>query len=271
MRRTASILLVGSLIVAACGGSGEGGQTTTTYAQTSTTTTLGPSEGAWDLVYIQDSHGFYVADRYADLIEEARGVTVNVHDYAIGALTAVEVLENMRDEKPGGWADPVREAEIIVFFAGPIGSGFTADIGICFSEGTVEREPPQHYKFEDWQPYREILDEVYAEIWGLRDGEPVVLRAVDSLNPAIAWWEEAGVKTECSDALEGMNQTMREAAEANGATFVSMYDLFNGAEHDEDPREKGWIGSDGIHLNASGMDAVAEALRDSGFELNTAP
>ncbi|MCJ7781303.1 MAG: SGNH/GDSL hydrolase family protein [Acidimicrobiia bacterium] len=42
------------------------------------------------------------------------------------------------------------------------------------------------------------------------------------------------------------------AAEANGAVFVSFFDVFNGPEHDEDPREKGWIQDDGMHANDKG-------------------
>jgi len=52
---------------------------------------------------------------------------------------------------------------------------------------------------------------------------------------------------------------------------VSTYDVFNGIDHDEDPRTKGWIGPDGIHLSDEGEQAVADALAASGFDSDQAP
>ena len=62
-----------------------------------------------------------------------------------------------------------------------------------------------------------------------------------------------------------------EAAEANGATFVSTYDVFNGPNHGEDPREKGWIGPDGEHTTDDGAAAIAEALTAVGFDPSSPP
>ena len=240
---------------------------TTSSTTPSTTTASMVSEGAevWDLLYIQDSLGFQVAELYGTLAVQALGVEVNVHDRAIGDLSAVSVLAWLRDEA-SVWTDLVRDAEIIVFFANPNGSGTTTDIGICISASPLEREPPAHYSDEDWRPYRDVLDEIYAEIWKLREAEPVVLRAVDFYNPAISDWRQAGIEPECTAALEAMNGTIREVAEANGATVVSVYDLFNSAEHDQDPREKGYIGPDGLHATAEGAAAIADALAAVGFE-----
>ena len=50
-----------------------------------------------------------------------------------------------------------------------------------------------------------------------------------------------------------------------GRPLVSVHDLFNGPEHDEDPREKGYIGSDGIHTSAEGRAAIADALAAVGY------
>lgn len=120
-----------------------------------------------------------------------------------------------------------------------------------------------------------MLDTIYTEIWDLRDGEPVVLLAVDFLNPAISAWRQAGIESECTAALEAMNKAIREAAEDNGARLVSLYDVFNGPDHDhdhdQDPREKGWIGGDGIHMSPDGMTVIADALAAVGFEPTTAP
>ena len=121
---------------------------------------------------------------------------------------------------------------------------------------------------EDWQPYRDWLSEVWEAIWEARDGQPVALRGYDVYSPWVGQWIEIGVEAECTAIWEGQAQAAREAAEANGAMFVSFYDLFNGPAHDEDARLKGWIGDDGMHANDAGAMVAAEALAAVGFELN---
>ena len=121
---------------------------------------------------------------------------------------------------------------------------------------------------EDWQPYRDFLSGVWEAIWEARDGQPVVLRGYDVYNPWFGQWTEIGVEAECTAIWEGQARAAREAAEANGAVFVSFYDLFNGPDHDEDARAKGWIGDDGFHANEAGGAAAAEALAAVGFELS---
>ncbi len=114
-----------------------------------------------------------------------------------------------------------------------------------------------------------MLEQIYDEIWAVRDGEPVVLLVPNALVPAMAAWREAGIEAECTEAMEAWNDAIGRAAETGGATLVSTYDVFNGPGHDEDPREKGWIGSDGIHLNGEGKAVIAELLAAAGFEPTT--
>jgi hypothetical protein len=87
--------------------------------------------------------------------------------------------------------------------------------------GALEREPPSAYSPEDWQPYRELLNEIYDEIWAIRAGAPTVLRAIDLYNPRISAWSAAGVESECTAAWEFWSNVIDEAAVANGATMVS--------------------------------------------------
>ena len=209
-----------------------------------------------------------MAERYGSLAEEALGLTVNVHDRARGSSPSHPGPELIQDESDTGWAPLIREAEIIVVFGNPRQSGATADLEICITGSTYRRDPPVRYSAMDWQPYRDLLDEIYAEIWRQRDGEPVVLRAVDFYNPVISAWREAGIETECLAALESFNRTIAEAAEAAGATLVSVADVFNGPTHTEDPREKGYIGGDGIHTTDEGAAAIAQALTDVGFDFS---
>jgi hypothetical protein len=47
--------------------------------------------------------------------------------------------------------------------------------------------------------------------------------------------------------------------------MVSFYDAFNGPDHDEDPREKGYVGPDGYHFSREGTLAQAEILHGLGY------
>jgi len=110
---------------------------------------------------------------------------------------------------------------------------------------------------EDWRPYGDWLGDVYGAIWEAREGRPVVLRAHDVYNPWIAPWTELGIEPECTAIWSGQSQAIRRAVEANGAVFVSFFDLFNGPDHEQDPRARGWIDTDGMHANEQGGAVAA--------------
>lgn len=196
-----------------------------------------------DLVYLSDSGGVGVADKYGELAAEALDREVRVHDWAIGGAS----ITLLRDMVQSSLAVEVAEAEIIVLYGQP--AGLEGDLPLpniltCFdaleaSTSTLEWEPPVVPSVEDWQSYRDVLDQIYDEIWRLRAGQPTILRAHDVWNPYISPWREVGIEPECTANWEVESQVIREAAEVNGAVFVSAFDVFNGPEHDEDPREKG--------------------------------
>lgn len=226
----------------------------------------------WDLVFISDSYGSGVADRYGEHAAEALGVPVTVHDHAYPLLSAAEALDHIKDDRYPPLADVVRDAEIIVIGSGPwqmeaVNPGWET----CDSASVGERPAPEPYTQADWQPYGNVLDEIYNEIWRLREGEPTVLLAVDVLEGRISSWRTAGIEAECTATWESLSATIRDAAEANGATMVSLYDLFTGPDHQDDPREKGWIGPDGYHPSAAGIPVIADALAAAGFEPTTQP
>ncbi len=53
--------------------------------------------------------------------------------------------------------------------------------------------------------------------------------------------------------------------------YVSFFDVFNGPEHDEDPREKGGMAEDSMHANDKGGAVAPEALAGVGFDLSEPP
>ncbi len=264
-RRTVTAAVLVGTLVAACGSSSsDAGQF--------------PAGEPVDLVYISDSGGWEVAERYVELAAEALDREVRFHDQRIGGLSMSTVPSMVR----GSLAGQVAEAEIIVLYAHPGGLEYNLpqpNMLTCFealdalenSTSTPEWEPPVVATVEDWQPYRDVLDEVYDEIWKAREGRPVVLVAHDIYNGFVAPWRELGIEPECTANWEVEMQVIRAAAEENGAQFVSLFDVFNGPKHDEDPRAKGWMQDDGMHANVKGGSVAAEALAAVGFALSQPP
>jgi hypothetical protein len=246
-----------------------------------------PAGDRVDLVFISDSSGSIVGERYAELASAALDREVRLNASVDADAEAIRTR----------FADTVAGAEIVVFY---INSGrFEQDMPApTFERGCIDPvdalenpdylEDPGYVGPEwtpgtdwevvaavptagDWQPYRDFLSGVWQAIWEARDGQPVVLRGYDVYSPWVGQWIEIGVESECTAIWEGQAQAAREAAEANGAVFVSFYDLFNGPDHDEDARAKGWIGEDGMHANEAGATEAAEALAAVGFEPNEQP
>jgi hypothetical protein len=225
----------------------------------------------WDLVWFSDSTGFFVAQQWADTIEEALGVEVRVHDYAEGSLKAVQVLRSLEAptggyQRLGDLRGVVADAEIVVVYGNPWDSGSTDDLDICVSESRTPRDPPTRYAAEHFAPFRQTIESIYERVFDLVGDRPVIVRAIDFYNPVISDWRIAGVEAACTAAWEAYSDTLRDAAAGFGVPLVSMYDAFNGPDHTEDPREKGYISSDRVHTSAAGREAMVAALHAAGYE-----
>ena len=92
------------------------------------------------------------------------------------------------------------------------------------------------------------------------------MRATDWYAWPIADWPEAGIAEECAATWEVFNQAVWDAAAEYGVPTASMHDAFNGTDHNEDPREKGFIGPDQIHTNDEGKAAMVEVLHALGYD-----
>jgi lysophospholipase L1-like esterase len=79
-------------------------------------------------------------------------------------------------------------------------------------------------------------------------------------------YREQGVYDECVQCFEHKNEAVSRAAVAQGVPLACVYDAFNGPNHDEDPRMKGYIKEDGRHATAAGREVIADLLRELGYE-----
>lgn len=227
----------------------------------------------WDLVYISDSTGCGVAAKFADNIERDTGKTVRIHEYWVGRLSAIRVLRALQsdpeslDFKFKSLQADIAEAEVIVFFANPEGQsskGGVQDEGMGKCMACVSHPPENSLQL--YEPYIENLKAIYEEILALRNGKPTIIRALDFYNPLISEHRKHNMEIECTQCWETFNTAVRQAADAFKIPLVSVYNLFNGLNHDEDPREKGYIGFDGEHTSKQGQQVTADLLSEAGYE-----
>jgi len=228
----------------------------------------------WDLVYISDSTGWGVADKFADNIERDTGKTVRIHKYTYGGLPALRVLQALQSlyyfdkyKSSSSLQADIAEAEVIVFFANekgdPSKGGVQGGIEKCIHYSSI---PPEDCTLQLYEPYIENLKAIYEEILALRNGKPTIIRAVDLYNPIISEHRKCNTEIECTQCFEIYNTAIRQAADAFNIPLVSVYDVFNGLNHDEDPREKGYIGTDGEHTSKQGQQVIADLLSEAGYE-----
>jgi hypothetical protein len=233
----------------------------------------------WDLVIITDNSALGVQYYLPGYVEEDTGKTVILHDYVLAELSAQSVLNALRGEAVNdqfserliGFREIVAEAEMIIYFAGNYGDiegmgGLSGDLMACFSHFACN--PPENCTADVYQPYSEVVSEIFSEMLALREGKPTIIRALDFFNPYISGHITCGeeMETACIQCWTTFNAATWTAAEENNIPVVSIYDFFNGEEHTEDPREKGYIGGFGFFPSTEGAEAIAELIRQEGYE-----
>jgi hypothetical protein len=252
--RTISFMVITSLLLAGCAPPSELPQ--------------GP-EAVWHLVVIGDSSLWGLGKAFAAQIEKDVGVKVVLEDFALPALSAGNVLQVLQTGETSNFQlrelpTVLRDAEIVVMFVNPLDSvdpEKPLNLDGCFvSSAPSSCEPAS---FEKWTT---DLKAIWAEILELRKGQPTILRATDLYNPLVSPWNEHGVFEACTECWENMSHAARLAAEAYNVPFLSRLDAFNGVNHDEDPRAKGYIRSDGEHPSDLGCQYTAELLSQMGYE-----
>lgn len=229
----------------------------------------GGPDAEWQLVVIGDSSLWGLAEAYASQIEKDLGVKVSVEDFALPSLSAGAVLgvlqsgksPNMRLEKlPAA----VKEAEVVVMFVNPLDSidpAHPLDFGGCFSCSA-----PQACEPEAWEKYRTDLSAIWAKIIELRLGQPTILRATDIYNPLVEQWNDCNIFAACNVCWGNMSAAARQAAQAYNIPFLSRYDAFDGPDHTQDPRQKGYIRDDGEHPTELANQLTAGLLAEMGYK-----
>lgn len=233
----------------------------------------GPN-AVWHLVVIGDSTLSGLANAFAQQIEKDVGVQVVPEDWTSASLMAATVLQMLQTGNTSGSASEglpgaLKDADVVVMSVVPWGSvvpGKPLDLNGCFYASAPKSCGPE--TFEKWTT---DLETIWGEILRLRAGSPTILRAMDRYNPMVAPWKQNGVFEACTQCWVNMSDAARKAAAAYNIPLLSLLDAFDGPNHDEDPRLKGYIGSDGLLPSDAGTQYVAEILSKMGYEPVTPP
>ncbi len=216
----------------------------------------------WDLVILGSSQAWFFGEYYSIYIEEDLGVKVTVHDETVGSQTAYGLLKKLRELKR--LRELVSEAEIVTFQGSPTQSisethPFDYDCVFGWEFYVV------NCSLITFEKYIADLEAIIEEILLLRDGSPTIIRVMDYYCPTYSQFKEQGIYEECRQCWENTNIAIHQAAIAHNIPVASLYDAFNGPNHDEDPRDKGYLLLDG-HTNEEGQKVIARLFRELGYE-----
>lgn len=223
----------------------------------------------WHLVVINESSGWGLGSANATQIEHDLGIKVRVEDFALGDLSAREVLDALQtgksfrarlEELPAA----LKGADVVVMSGNPMNSVDAATaqkINNCFASIAPAPCAP-----ENFEGYVNDLKAIWAKVFALRAGQPTILRAIDAASPFVGDWKETKTFDACTVCWQCVSNANRQAATAYGIPFLSRYDAFNGAMHDEDLGKKGYLGIDGIHPNDRARELTAELLSKLGYD-----
>ena len=300
------------LLLAACGGSSDESADTTlapittelaTITTTASTTTAAttttdpdaedvvvvepPGEGdPWDILFFgfDDVFTRLAGQLYADQLAQELDVEMRLYEPpGFDHVWAATLVEQLRGDRYPPLGDYVPPAEVIVLLSRPgeLPDGedeyIVEDFERCWWR-PFEGVPPTSDLTDDyWAVYRHLLDEVYTELWSLRQDQPTVLITLDLYNPSLQQQRQSGIDKGCIAWFESWRDQIARAAEAHGSVFVSLQDVFNGVDHQLDPTVAALIGPSEADPTAPwyrstplGASQIADALVTASVEsLNT--
>jgi lysophospholipase L1-like esterase len=243
---------------------------------TATSTTKVPEEiKEWDYVVFGDSAAWGFPRYYASYMEKDLGVKVTIYNKTIDTQSVDSLLRVLRKDE--SLRKLVSEAEVITLFGNPdLSQGDTPESLEKYIEWEEQPSwykdckklyrPPGDCSPETFESYIENIKGVIEEILSLRNGMPTIIRVMDYYMPLYSEWKNHGIEKECTCCWENFNNAVHQAAAAYNVPVARVYDAFNGPNHDEDPREKGYIMDDGKHTKEAGQKVIADLMRELGYD-----
>ena len=232
----------------------------------------------WDYVVFGDSTTWGFPKYYASYMEKDLGVKVTIHNKAVGGQSVINILRILRKDE--SLRKLVSKAEVVTLIGNAnLSPGDTPESLENYlkwkeqpswgKDCGIDEEsyrPPGDCSPETFESYIENIKAIIEEILSLRNGMPTIIRAMDYYMPLYSEWKNHGIEKECTCCWENFNNAIHQAAAAYNVPVARVYDAFNGPNHDEDPREKGYIMDDGEHTREAGQKVIADLMRELGYD-----
>jgi hypothetical protein len=209
----------------------------------------------WSYVVLGDSSAWGFPKYYAEHIEADLGIKVTVHDRTVGGLSSGQLLSMLRNDQE--LRSAISDAEVVTFIANP---------GDHIGWHIITGEGRHDCSAEALVAYKKDMGEIIEEIFSLRKGQSTIIRAMDFYVPIHGEWKQRGEYEENKRCWDALNETVHQIAAEHNIPVACVYDALNGPDHNEDPRDKGYIGDDGIHTNEAGQRVIADLFRRLGYE-----
>ena len=215
-------------------------------------------EKTWDYVILGSSIGTWGwTEYYGDYIETDFGVTIVSHSYYVGSQRASMLLENLQNKEE--LRDDIINAEVIT-----IGVGI-ADMRYAIRyHGAGGSNQPQKIT-EKLKSFREDYDAILSKIISLSNSNTII-RVMDFYCPYVQSHKDSGIYEDTKRYWMEFNKCIAEVAEKHGILVAQVFQAMNGVHGDDDPNEKGYLASDGLHLSDEGYQVVAKLFRELGYE-----
>jgi lysophospholipase L1-like esterase len=214
----------------------------------------------WDLVILGDSDMWLSYEYYVPMFEEDLGIDIVVHNETRpGTLSPTLVLRGNQHLQ-----NLISEAEIIVFNVPFVFPGIG---GACFIE-SLSLEEDGCFSITQ-EEYTEWTSEMITLIKELVGSHGAMIRLQNMFVP-LEYWRQDEVLRErldtCLACFASYWDAQAKVAEEEGIYLVDVFSLLHGFDGEQDPYEKGYFGSDIIHVNDEGAKAIAELYRSVGYE-----
>ena len=225
----------------------------------------------WDLLWISDSSGWGVSEKYGEFISKDLDIDIKVNaQYGINAGELLDALNGKSDSNfaLNNMRKYIEDSEIIVIYGTPVQSKDPENPWDWHCGQGIDTCYVNNCEMDSFDLYIDHLKEIYTTIYSIRKGKPTMLRVYDAYNTRLVnQCMPDGVFDECLTCWETYNNAIHIAADEMGVPIANVFDAWNGINHTEDPNEKGYVRDDGDHPNEKGAQVIASLLRDLGYEM----
>jgi lysophospholipase L1-like esterase len=257
------------VLVAGCGGeqSTEGEKQTTT-ANTVTTDSLNYVAFGDSLATGYGATYGYVY-RYAAVLGRDTDAEVNVNALGVNGLTSGQLRAVIEEDQ--GAKDAIEQSDVVTI---NIGANDVMRARLRYKAGYCGGADNQDCLRQTVAGFRANWDVILSDVTSLRSPDAAIIRVADFYNPFVnldammVSWPDSGADdfSVFEEYLEQVNSHIAKTSDAYGIPHARIHEAFNGPNGTEDPSDKGYIYSDGIHPNDNGHAVIAQELEKLGYE-----